>query len=91
MNAADGAIDPVWGGPETPSLTRRVDVMEVHGSTVFVAGTFTDFRGQVRNNLAAVDIPTSALLPWYPPGLGDGPGGGTGTAQCSRRPPRLAA
>ncbi len=66
LDAATGVIDPAWGGPEAPSALRRVDVMAAHGTTLYLAGAFTDFRGQPRNHLAAVDLTTGNLLPWNP-------------------------
>lgn len=66
LDAATGAIDPSWGGPDTPSSSSRVDVMAVHGSTIYLAGSFTTLRGQPRRNLAAVDLASGNLLPWNP-------------------------
>ncbi|WP_167882918.1 hypothetical protein [Leptospira langatensis] len=38
------------------------------GSTLFIGGSFTQVAGVNRNNIAAIDVNTGALLSWYPSG-----------------------
>jgi hypothetical protein len=43
-----------------------VDSIAVSGSTVYLAGNFVSVGGRPRSRLAAVDIRTGAVKPWYP-------------------------
>jgi hypothetical protein len=46
----------------------KVQALAVSGQTVYLGGQFGDVNGVVRNNLAAIDVSTGALLPWNPGG-----------------------
>lgn len=43
-----------------------ISALAALGTTVYVAGSFTTIAGTPRNNLAAFDVTTGAILPWNP-------------------------
>lgn len=65
---SDGTLN-AWN----PGITSwgRVWSMERVGTTLYVAGNFTDAAGQPRNNLASIDINTSAATAWNPNASGE--------------------
>jgi Domain of unknown function (DUF5122) beta-propeller len=67
---SDGTVDPAFnpapdGGSAVSTLTLSED-----NSRVYFGGKFSKIRGQVRNNLAAVDSHSGALTPWDPNATG---------------------
>ncbi|GEM_PF-1195728 len=65
FNTSTGDLLP-WN-PNTSNLDGSPNVILVSGGTVYVGGTFTKIGGnQVRNNAAAFNAATGALLPWNP-------------------------
>ena len=65
LHPSTGAIDPAWGGPAGPA-NSIVGAMSASATAIYVGGSFATFHGQTRNNLAAVDLATGAVLPWNP-------------------------
>ncbi len=59
---SDGTLDPDWGLEINNSVRRIV----VSGSTIYIAGYFTQVAGQARNCLAAIDVTTREVLEWNP-------------------------
>jgi len=57
----DGSLDP---GFVPPTVAGRVDAIAVSGTTVFLGGGITAVGATARNNLAALDLTTGALLPF---------------------------
>jgi len=49
-----------------PNIQGQVHVLLVVGSTIYVGGHFLSIDGQSRQNIAAFDRTTGALLPWNP-------------------------
>jgi len=73
---ADGSVSP-WnpsilgedGFVEAGGYEARaagVSALAMHGNTLYVGGRFTSVAGQVRRNLAAIDVATGALSDWNP-------------------------
>lgn len=68
LNPDTGAIDTAWapvrmvGSGAPPS----VYAIAVAGPTVYVGGSFTDFGGFARANLAAVDVALGTVTAWAP-------------------------
>lgn len=60
LSLATGAVDPGWIPGATPS------VLALAGSTLYLGGAFASVAGQPRQNLAAIDLVSAALLPWNP-------------------------
>lgn len=60
LSLAAGAIDPGWNPQAMPS------VLALAGSTLYLGGAFASVAGQPRQNLAAIDVASAALLPWNP-------------------------
>jgi hypothetical protein len=56
----DRTIDPHW----TLRTDGEIDVVDVHGGTLYVGGTFTKVDGERHVRLAAVDIATRKPLAW---------------------------
>ncbi|MDH5627890.1 MAG: hypothetical protein OEY69_06310, partial [Candidatus Krumholzibacteria bacterium] len=59
---SDGSVDPAWN----PTTNQTVRAIVVIGSTVYVAGEFTQVNSTGRNRLAALDATTGALTGWNP-------------------------
>ena len=57
---ANGEADLTWD----PQVTA--EAIALSGSTLYLGGWFTSVAGQPRQNLAAIDVETAALLPWNP-------------------------
>ncbi|MFT6948720.1 MAG: hypothetical protein ACJARP_003154 [Vicingaceae bacterium] len=55
-----------WNPSVSTSSFGYVRRMVVSGNTVYLGGYFNQVGGQVRNNLAAINAATGALLPWNP-------------------------
>jgi hypothetical protein len=79
VDAASGEVTAwnpgVGGGVPNGGFVRSIDV---EGSTVYVAGSFTAAGGQSRDNVAAIDATTGAATAWNPdpaPGAQDQPRG----------------
>lgn len=51
---------------EAEIASGAVNYAIAHGSTLYIAGTFTEVNGQPRTGLAAFDIPSETLLSWAP-------------------------
>lgn len=64
IDTGSGAVKP-WN-PGGPGSSDAVADIAVEGSTVFVAGTFTEFGGAARNGFAAVSAASGSLLSWNP-------------------------
>jgi trimeric autotransporter adhesin len=66
---SDGTVEPL------PTPNARVEVLALHGTTLYLGGWFTVVDGEPRNRAAAIDISTPApggsLLPWNPDVTGD--------------------
>ncbi len=68
------AIDPSTGlatswnpaAKMTPKDLTQVAALVVSGTTVYVAGVFSEMGGQTRNNLAAIDAATGLATNWNP-------------------------
>jgi len=73
LSRGTGAVDTGWNPQVTPS------VLALSGSTLYLGGAFSPVAGQSRQNLAAIDVETAALLPWSP----RAPGPITGMATTS--------
>jgi hypothetical protein len=63
----DGSINPNWN----PEPDGTVTEIAVSGSTVYVAGTFSNIGGQSRRYLAALDATTGQATAWDPDPSGD--------------------
>ncbi len=61
--AGTGYVLHTW---HIESRSAGVNVIVLHGRTLFVAGLFQSVAGRTRHNLAAVDAVTGALLDWDP-------------------------
>lgn len=73
----DGSLDPSFSAPAFISEGDAGYVSEVarSGNTLYVGGVFDHVDGQARNNLAALDATTGAVLPWTADAtFGSGPG-----------------
>jgi outer membrane protein assembly factor BamB len=57
LDAADGSVVPGW----SPSATGKVLAMAVHGSTLYVGGSFGNVNGSGRG-LAALDVATGQRI-----------------------------
>ncbi|MBP7777923.1 MAG: fibronectin type III domain-containing protein [Acidobacteria bacterium] len=60
LSLSTGAVDAGWN----PNVAASV--LALSGTTLYVAGSFSSAGGAARQNLAAFDITTGALLPWNP-------------------------
>ena len=58
----DGSVDPNWN----PEPDGTVTEIAVSGSTVYVAGAFSNIGGQSRRYLAALDAATGQATDWDP-------------------------
>jgi len=65
-----GSIDKLNGSATSLNFSLswdgRVNSLELLGNVLYLAGEFQDVLGQVRNNVAAIDLQTQALLAWSP-------------------------
>ncbi len=70
-----GAVDPLTGtllpwsprpGDAYPYLYPQLFALARHEGTTYVGGIFGSMGGEPRNDLAAVDASTGAVLPWAP-------------------------
>ncbi|EKS06913.1 hypothetical protein [Leptospira santarosai] len=75
------AVDPSSGnvlpwyptGGISGSSNPNISKFAVKGNVLYIAGAFTGVGGVSRNRIAALDLTTAAVLPWYPSGgLGSG-------------------
>jgi len=57
----DGTLDPTF---VPPAVSGGINAVAVSGTTVFLGGSITSVGGTTRNNLAALDVTTGALLPF---------------------------
>ena len=55
-----------------PFANNNVNRVLRDGNTLYVSGNFTQFGGQTRNRLAAIDANTGELLPFAIPGMTNG-------------------
>jgi hypothetical protein len=55
-----------WNPAPTPVIAGVATAIAVSGSTVYVAGNFTEIGGQSRNGLAALDTTTAKATSWNP-------------------------
>jgi hypothetical protein len=55
-----------WNPNVTANATTSVRTLAIAGNTLYIGGFFLNVLGQVRNNAAAVDIPSGNLLAWDP-------------------------
>ncbi len=62
LDAATGAIDPIWGAVNTTGITSIV----ASGNEVVVGGSFTALVGQPRTGLGAIDVTTGQATAWNP-------------------------
>ncbi len=69
VDPGTGAIDEAW--PQPVASNGEVRTLAVSGPLVYVGGQFTRFQGQVRDNLAAIDLATGVATAWAP--SADGP------------------
>ena len=93
-----GVVDPAWAPMRAIGITPppAVYAVAVVGSTVFVGGSFTEFGGVPRANLAAVDVALATVTAWAPEAdgtvrdLAPGPGTTLYVAGAFRRAGGLA-
>ena len=58
-----GVVDASWNPRVSPTT------LAVLGSTLYLGGSFTSVAGQPRQNLAAIEVESTTLLPWNPGSL----------------------
>jgi len=61
---ADGTLDATW--TTAFDINGSASAIVIVGTTAYVGGSFSTIGGVARNNLAAVDTATGAVLPWNP-------------------------
>jgi hypothetical protein len=59
---ADKTLDASFN----PAPNAYVRTLVLEGTTLYMAGNFSQVSGQNRNYIAAIDISTNTLLPWNP-------------------------
>src|SRR5207302_1561633 len=68
-DAAGNRLSP-WVPPAGAVSAVSTITLSEDNSRLYFGGKFSKIRGQVRNNLAAVDTRTGALTPWDPNATG---------------------
>ncbi|MEZ5064299.1 MAG: PQQ-binding-like beta-propeller repeat protein [bacterium] len=61
----DGSLSP-WDPQVTAPSNYSIEALVVVGNTLYVAGSFTEIRGEPRRRLAAFAVDSGELLPWDP-------------------------
>ncbi|HTE34361.1 MAG TPA: T9SS type A sorting domain-containing protein [Chryseolinea sp.] len=59
---SDKTVDRTW----KPNPNTTTSTLKLVGTTLYVAGSFTEIAGQTRNYIAALDVTTGVLTPWNP-------------------------
>lgn len=67
LDASTGALT-AWNPNAIGGFSPGILALAVSGSTVYVGGQFTVIGGQLRNNIAALDISTGSATAWDPSG-----------------------
>ena len=60
---ADGSVDPTF---VPPAINNEIWAVALDDTALYIGGKFTTVDGQTRNNVAALDRNTGALLNWNP-------------------------
>jgi len=68
LEPVSGGILPNWHQTQVADAIVEINALVVSkdGRTLFVGGDFSQFSGLASTNIAAVDAPSGAVLPWAP-------------------------
>ncbi len=70
FNSSTGALNTTFNPTITGTSAAEVMALATSGNTLYVGGNFNHVNGVYRDNLAAFNLTTGALLPWAPTAFG---------------------